>query len=126
MKVGIPELNRGLVFPPPLVHQKTEHNAGPVIGPSSFLGGLYYLLGNDLAMGPRDLFLLQLARHALLDKVSESQRNLGHVRRGNGGLDGLVIVGWKDFATPSSNPWLAKYQLVDPQHSSCIGDYSRR
>lgn len=103
MEVGIPELDVGLVHPPSLVDEETVDDACSVIGPSSFLGRLDDRLGYDPTVRTRDLFHFELAWDTLLDQMPESERNLGHVRRGNGRLDRLMRIGWQDLE-PKGQP----------------------
>jgi len=67
VKVRVPELGSGLMHTPSLVDEETVDDAGPVIAPSSFLGGLDDFLGYDLAVRARDLFRLEVAWYTLLD-----------------------------------------------------------
>jgi hypothetical protein len=50
---------------------------------ASIFGGSEDLLRNDPAVRSRDLLLLELARNALLDKVPQSDGNLGDLGGGN-------------------------------------------
>lgn len=83
--------------PPSLVDQKAVDDAGPVLLPARFLGGPDDLLGYDLAVRTRNLFLGELAWYTLLDQMAESECDLCHVRRRDSGLGVLSGVDWKDF-----------------------------
>jgi hypothetical protein len=118
VEVGIPELDLGLVLPPPFVDEKTVDNAGPVIASSSFLSGLDDLLGYDSTVWPSDLLLLELARNAFFDQMAEFECDLRHIRCRNGRFDRLVDVCRED--------WRVKELLVSFLLDMTANYYSRR
>lgn len=73
------------------------YHAGPVFGTTGLFGSFYDSLGDDPAVRPSDLVLLELAGHALLDQASKSKRNFGDDRRGDRGLDCLFGVGGENW-----------------------------
>jgi len=59
-------------------------------------GGLDDLFRDDLAVGARDLVLLELAGHALLDQMAETEGDLGDGGGWDSRLDGPVAVARED------------------------------
>lgn len=84
VQIAVPELDQGLMLPPSPIDQKTKDNTGAMLVAAGVPGGLDDLFRDDLAVGARDLFLLELAGHALLDQMAQTEGDLGD----GGGRDG--------------------------------------
>jgi hypothetical protein len=96
VQVAVPELDLGLMLPPSPIDQKTKDDTSAMLVAASVSGGLDDLFRDDFAVGARDLVLLELAGHALLNQMAETEGDLGDGGGRDGRLDGLVAVARQD------------------------------
>ena len=96
MQVGVPELDFGLVLPPPLVDQQAVDDAGAVVLSAGVFGGFEDLLRDDLGIRRGDVFDGQLEGDAFLDQVADAEGDFGDGFGGDGGDERVFTVAGED------------------------------